>query len=117
MINAELWEVVSVEDILRVFVSLPKILEVATLFERDISRPTGYLTQHVPIIVEQPRYLERREIVPVALTKEVAVYNNRHDVVVLKHEKPVVVVTEKPHNIIQQHDILIDRLLVEDLPQ
>lgn len=78
LINQEILDIVSVDDILKVFRSTPKIVEVEKIIERVVERVVE-VPQVIPIekyiekIVEVPRYVEVEKIihVPVEIVKVV----------------------------------------------
>lgn len=59
LINKEIGEFVDVEDVLRVFRSVPKILEVERIVEKDLGRHLGYLTQAHPVNTESAKMVDR----------------------------------------------------------
>jgi hypothetical protein len=59
MIRSEIDGFIDVEDVLRVFRSLPKIVEVEKIVEKDLSKYMGYLTKIKPINIEQAKMVEK----------------------------------------------------------
>lgn len=51
MVRAEIIQYINPDDVLRVFRSLPKIVEVERIVERDLSKYQGVLTEAHPIVV------------------------------------------------------------------
>lgn len=73
MINAQIAGFVEVDDVLRVFRTLPKILEVEKVVERDLGRHLGYLTEGRAVNTESAKIVDRVVEKPVTLKQEVPV--------------------------------------------
>jgi hypothetical protein len=72
MIKAEIGDFIDVEDVLRVFRSVPKILEVEKIVEKDLGRHLGYLTQGHAVNTESAKIVERLVEKPVIIKDQVA---------------------------------------------
>ena len=58
MIKSEIIEYVNPDDVIRLFRSLPKILEVEKIVERNLSKYQGILTEAHPITIESVKIAE-----------------------------------------------------------
>jgi len=84
MINAEIMDVVNVDDILKVFRVVPKIVEVEKIVEKIVDRVIE-IPQVVPVekivekIIERPQIVEVEKIVhvPVEVIKYVDVHHDK----------------------------------------
>jgi hypothetical protein len=84
MINAEIMDLVSVDDILKVFRVVPKIVEVEKVVEKVVDRVIE-IPQVVPVekivekIIEKPQIVEVEKIVhvPVEIVKYVDVHHDK----------------------------------------
>lgn len=59
MIKAEVGDFIDVDDVLRVFRTVPKILEVERILEKDLGRYLGYLTQAHAVNTESARIFDK----------------------------------------------------------
>jgi len=57
MIRGELEGMVDVDDVLRVFRSIPKIVEIEKIVEKELSKYLGYLTKTEPLTLEHAKYV------------------------------------------------------------
>lgn len=91
MINAEIMDVVNVDDILKVFRVVPKIVEVEKIVEKIVDRVIE-IPQVVPVekivekIIERPQIVEVEKIVhvPVEVVKYVDVHHDK--IVIVERE-------------------------------
>lgn len=67
MVKAELLDIIEVQQIFQIFAVLPKILEVERVVINEISRPTGYLTQAIPIFIDRMQPTDQTNSVSVVL--------------------------------------------------
>jgi hypothetical protein len=96
MINAEIMDVVNVDDILKVFRVVPKIVEVEKIVEKIVDRVIE-IPQVVPVekivekIIERPQIVEVEKIVhvPVEVIKYVDVHHDKIVIVEKETEKVV----------------------------
>lgn len=110
MINAEIMDVVNVDDILKVFRVVPKIVEVEKIVEKIVDRVIE-IPQVVPVekivekIIERPQIVEVEKIVhvPVEVVKYVDVHHDR----IVPVEKIVEKIVEVPRII----EKIVDRVV------
>lgn len=94
MIRSEIIDFVNPDDVLQVFKTVPKILEVEKLVEQNLSRYQGTLTETRALEVQHGIYAERVIERPVTLREEVGI--------VLEKPVPITVIEEKAVNFQQQ---------------
>jgi hypothetical protein len=73
MIRTEIIDLVDTEDVLRVFRSIPKIVEVDRVVEKDLGRYLGVLTQAHPLNVESAKIVDRVVEKPVVVKDQVGI--------------------------------------------
>lgn len=95
MIQAELVGIVDVDDVLCVFRTLPKILEVERVIEKDIGKHLGYLTQGHAVNTESLKVVDRSVERPVIMEKQVPLIIEKGVTHVAIKEVPVEVAVEK----------------------
>ena len=89
MIRGELEGMVDVDDVLRVFRSIPKIVEIEKIVEKDLSKYLGYLTKTEPLTLEHAKFVEKLVEKPVILQEQVPMTVEKGIVEIEVHEKPV----------------------------
>lgn len=78
MIQSELLDFINPDDVIGLFRSLPKIIEVDRIVEKDLTRYSGMLTEAHGIEVQHAVYADRVIEKPVTLKQEVAIVIEKH---------------------------------------
>lgn len=73
LIRAEVMDLIDVDDVLRVFRSVPKILEVEKIVEKDLGRYLGILTKGHALNTESAKMVERVVEKPVIVKDQVGI--------------------------------------------
>lgn len=116
MIRAELDGMVEVDDVLRVFRSLPKVLEVEKIVEKDLSKYMGYLTKVEPMTLEQAKLVDRIVEKPVVVQDQVALFVEKGVVQVEVHEKPVHIIQEKAVEVLVRKEVAVEKVMFNEQP-
>ena len=95
MIKLQIIDYINPDDVLKVFRTLPKILEVEKIVERNLSRYNGVLTEGHPIIVESVKVAESVIEKPVVLKEQVGVIVEKGIPLVAIHEKPIELIVDR----------------------
>lgn len=114
MIRAEILDLVDVDDVLRIFRSVPKILEVEKIVEKDLGRYLGVLTQGHPLNVESAKMVDRVVEKPVVVKDQVATVIEKGITHPEVREKAVFVAQEVIVQVPVSRDKIVERVITNE---
>jgi hypothetical protein len=114
MIRTEILDLVDVDDVLRVFRSVPKIVEVEKIVEKDLGRYLGVLTQAHPLNVESARIVDRIVEKPITVKDQVGIVIEKGITHTAIHEKPVYLTQERIVEIPTGREKVVDRVVINE---